>query len=231
MNSYDDTFGKAGIIDKVKTNQGKNIRTFAKDEDLVSERRKAIVKSATQLFVRKGYLKTSTREIAEECGMGKGTLYHYIGKKEDILNMMSDTGMSWVKNLEEIATKLHQLPPSERLSIVIRTYLQYVDENQDFFVFWYQETKNLTSELRKNLFDAENSMMNMFKEILENGKSKGQFEFDDAEFIANDIVVLCDMWAFRRWHLRKKYTLESYTQDRINNILKTVGADKNDNVS
>jgi len=100
-------------------------------------------------------------------------------EKEDVLNMMSDTGMSWVKNLEEIGAK--QIPPAERLSIIIRTDLQYVDENQDFLVFWYQETKNLTIELRKNLFDA-------------------------AEFMANDIVVSCDVWAFRRWYLKKIYT-------------------------
>lgn len=207
----------------LKRNQTRKIRTFAKDEDLVSERRNEIVKSATKLFVRKGYLRTSTREIAEECGLGKGTLYHYIGKKEDILNMMSETGMSWSKNLEEIALRLYQLPPSERLAIIIRTYLQYVDENQDFLVFWYQETKNLSGELRKNLFNAENSMVNMFKKLLEEGKADGQFEFDNAEFIANDIVVLCDMWAFRRWYLRKKYTLESYTQHRIDCVLKMIG--------
>ncbi|MCJ7685159.1 MAG: hypothetical protein MUO68_12780 [Desulfobacteraceae bacterium] len=40
-------------------------------------------------------------------------------KKEDVLNMRSDTGMSWVKNLEEIGAKLRQLPPAERLSIII----------------------------------------------------------------------------------------------------------------
>jgi len=209
----------------VKKNQIKNIRTFAKDQDLVSERRGKILKTAIRLFVKKGYLKTSIREIADECGLGKGTLYHYIGKKEDILDMMSDTGMSWVKNIEEIANKLRQLPPAERLSIIIRTYLQYVDENQDHIVFWYQETKNLTSESRKHLFDAEMFCMNMFKTLLEDGQSKGVFEFDDAEYMANDIVTLCDMWAFRRWYLRKRYTLESYTQNRIRSILKAAGAD------
>ena len=97
--------------------------------------------------------------------------------------------MPWLKNLEKIAARLHQFPPSDRLSIIIRTYLQYVDENQDLLVFWYQETKNLAIEFRNNLFYAELSLVNMFRKLLEDGQSKGQFNLDDPEFITNDIVV------------------------------------------
>src|SRR5205085_11393735 len=49
------------------------------------ERQKQIVDAAAEIFCRQGYEQTSTQEIAEAVGMLKGSLYHYIASKEDIL--------------------------------------------------------------------------------------------------------------------------------------------------
>jgi AcrR family transcriptional regulator len=200
----------------------KNIRSYSKNEDLIFEKRKQIVKAATKLFIRKGFLKTSTREIAQECGMGKGTLYHYIGKKEDVLGLLTDFGKSWVKDLEAIALRLDQLNVRERLATVIRTYLQFVDEHQDMLVFWYQETKNLKGEFRQRLFDVEQSMVKMYAQLLKDGCDSGDFKIKDVSMMATNIVILCDMWAFRRWDLRKSYTLNQYADVQIENILNSV---------
>ena len=43
---------------------------------------------AANLFARKGYDGTSTRELAEALGVTKGTFYHHFPSKEDLL--MSD---------------------------------------------------------------------------------------------------------------------------------------------
>jgi AcrR family transcriptional regulator len=200
----------------------KDIRTYSNNEDLIFEKRKQIVKAATKLFIRKGFLKTSTREIAQECGMGKGTLYHYIGKKEDVLGLLTDFGKSWVKDLEAIALRLDQLKVKERLATVIRTYLQFVDEHQDMLVFWYQETKNLKGEFRQRLFDVEQSMVKMYAQLLKDGCDSGDFKIKDVSMMATNIVILCDMWAFRRWDLRKSYTLSQYADVQIENILNSI---------
>ncbi len=41
-------------------------------------------------FVRKGFHKTTTREIARECGLSIGTMYEYIQSKEDVLYLVCD---------------------------------------------------------------------------------------------------------------------------------------------
>lgn len=41
-----------------------------------------ILKEATDLFMSKGYLGTSTREIAQKVGITQPNLYHYFGDKE-----------------------------------------------------------------------------------------------------------------------------------------------------
>lgn len=43
------------------------------------------VEESSKLFISQGYSKTTIRQIAEVCGLGRGHLYYYFKKKEDIL--------------------------------------------------------------------------------------------------------------------------------------------------
>lgn len=47
-----------------------------------------IMKCCYMLFKEKGYINTTTREIAEHCNIGKGTLHYYFNKKESIIELM-----------------------------------------------------------------------------------------------------------------------------------------------
>ena len=45
-----------------------------------------ILKEANRLFMSKGYLGTSTREIAQRAGITQPNLYHYFSDKEKLDN-------------------------------------------------------------------------------------------------------------------------------------------------
>lgn len=64
----------------------KGIETTVKSQDLIGRRHAQICDAALKLFSRKGFHRSSVREIAKECGLGIGTLYSYIKTKEDILS-------------------------------------------------------------------------------------------------------------------------------------------------
>lgn len=49
-------------------------------------RRNEILDAAEQLFVTKGFDKTSTNDILERVGIARGTLYYHFGSKEEILD-------------------------------------------------------------------------------------------------------------------------------------------------
>ncbi|MFI9721097.1 TetR/AcrR family transcriptional regulator [Streptomyces sp. NPDC052396] len=54
-----------------------------------SDTRERIQEAALELFVHRGYEKTSLREIAEELGVTKAALYYHFKTKEDILAALS----------------------------------------------------------------------------------------------------------------------------------------------
>ncbi|MEE9527351.1 MAG: helix-turn-helix domain-containing protein, partial [Syntrophobacteria bacterium] len=68
----------------------KDVPTQVKDPELVKKRRRQIVDAAVELFIRKGFHKTTTREIAQKAGLSIGSVYEYVSTKEDVLYLVCD---------------------------------------------------------------------------------------------------------------------------------------------
>ena len=199
----------------------KKIETQVKDKDLIELRRMEIVKAAVDLFVQKGFHKTTVREIAQKFGMSVGTLYEYIRTKEDILYLVCDYIHSSFR--QRVKPSLEITPDSVKtLKGAIDIYYRMIDEMQDYLIFLYQETKSLSRDARKYIFKAEEEMTEIFEEILLRGIEDGSFTIDrdEAGLFAHNIMVLGQMWAFRRWTLQRKYTLDSYIEAQSSSILR-----------
>ena len=185
-----------------------------------TERRGQILKAAASLFIKHGYVNTSVRDIATKCNVNVATLYHYIGSKEKILSLFQEYTMSQLTaRIDENREIINSLGPKEALVHVIRQYLKWVEEYQDVTVFWYQESKNLSPQQMKNLTVQEEYTVEVFIELLERGVREGVFKIESLELTAHNVVVLCDMWAFRRWLLKKHFTFEQYVEDQTKLIL------------
>lgn len=63
-----------------------------------------IIRSAIQLFTKKGYAATSVREIVEASGVSKPVLYYYFKNKEELyLQIMHEAGAQHTALVEEIS--------------------------------------------------------------------------------------------------------------------------------
>jgi TetR/AcrR family transcriptional regulator, cholesterol catabolism regulator len=203
----------------------KKIRTYSQDSDLISKRRQEISEKAIKLFIRKGYLKTTTREIAEACGMSTGALYHYIGSKEDILSILSNGFVSILKDISETFFQDSEpLPPTEKLRIAIKTYLHRINQIQDTILFWYQESKNFPKDALDHVFYVDSLSMKIIEEILLEGCASGEFKVNNPKLAANNIIIMCDDWVLKRWFLRKSFTIDEFIAEQTAFILRAVGA-------
>ncbi|MGX7029983.1 TetR/AcrR family transcriptional regulator [Vagococcus zengguangii] len=84
--------------------------------------KKKIIDLATKLFMKQGYLATSTRQIAKELNITQPALYHHYKNKEQIY-------IEVLKNFsDEIGINMHQIiesePDTEQALINICKYLQ-----------------------------------------------------------------------------------------------------------
>jgi len=189
------------------------------DAGLVEQRRLQIVRAAVELFVAKGFHKTTTREIAKASGIGIGTLYEYIQSKEDVLYLVCAYIHGEVKKRLSEVTGARTSARSGREMLVegIRRFFACVDELQDWVLLIYQETKSLPDDTLKLVLREEEKITGLFIELLERGRQDGTIALSEESvpLFAHNIVVLGQMWTFRRWALGRQYSLSAYTDLQI----------------
>jgi len=204
-----------------------SIRTYSRNNTLVAERREHIARSVAPLFVKKGYERTTIREIADACNMSMGHLYYYIGGKEDVLQIMMDYDLHfYTEMVKKMVTDYEALRPTEALIKVIDQFFRSIDSAANFTLFFYQETKNLQPDARKIIMDRERSLVLEFENLLGRGCKAGEFNIDNVSLVANNIVITGHMWALRRWMLGRICTLDEYIQSQTEYVLKSVAAER-----
>ena len=91
----------------------------------------------------------------------------------------------------------------------------------DEFVVMYQESKSLPKGALEYVLMKELEMVGIFHKIITGCIQAGELELTDtqAKLYAHILVVQGQMWAFRRWALRKEYTIEQFTKLQIELLL------------
>lgn len=191
----------------------REVQASVKDERLVKKRRDQMIKGAVTLFIQKGFHRTTTREIAKAAGFSIGTLYEYIRTKEDVLYLVCDSIYDQVSDRlqKDLDTNQGTL---ESLKMGIADYFRVVDEMQDEVLVMYQEVKSLSKDALPYVLRKEIEMVGMFEQIIRRCVENKEFDLteDQIKMIAHNIFVQGQMWAFRRWTLKKMYTLEEYIE-------------------
>jgi AcrR family transcriptional regulator len=201
------------------------IRTYSQNERLISERREHIARCVAPLFVKKGYERTSIREIADACHMSMGHLYYYIGGKEDVLQIMMDYDLHFYTDfVKSIVSKTESMRPTDALVEVIDKYFRATDAAGDFTLFFYQETKNLQPDAQTIIMERECSLVAEFEKLLRRGCLEGEFQIDNITLAANNIVLAAHMWALRHWLLNRVCTLDQYIVHQTEYLLKSIAS-------
>lgn len=191
----------------------REVKASVKDERLVQKRRDQMIKGAVQLFKQKGFHRTTTREIAKAAGFSIGTLYEYIRTKEDVLYLVCDSIYDHVS--ERLQQDLERKQGTlESLRQGIANFFHVMDEMQAEVLVMYQEVKSLSKDALPYVLKKEMEMVGMFETLLQKCIENHQLSLTETQIqiIAHNIFVQGQMWGFRRWALRKLYTLDEYIE-------------------
>lgn len=188
------------------------VKSNVKDESLVEKRRQQILEASIQLFREKGFHPTTTREIAAAAGFSIGTLYEYVRSKEDVLYLICDSIFHKVMEVFE------QFPRYGatiiELKSAIKDYFLLVDSMLDEFTIMYQETKSLQNEAMQYVLNKELEMVAVFEKMLHSCIASENIPLSPNQIYlaANQILLLGQSWAFRKWALHQQFTLDEYIE-------------------
>jgi TetR/AcrR family transcriptional regulator, cholesterol catabolism regulator len=109
-------------------------------------REREIYQAAIAIFYRRGYADTTIEEIAEAVGILKGSLYHYIDTKEDLLfGILRDVHVE-VDKLLSGAREREDLSPVERLLEYVRRQATYNAKNIEKITVYYHDLNQLSPD-------------------------------------------------------------------------------------
>ena len=177
-----------------------------RDQDLLQQKREAVAEAAFALFLKEGFHRTTTRDIARRAGVSAGAPFTYFKDKEDILFYIVSKEQD--RAGEQLLSALSQqiaeatrtgADPEEVFKTVFAIFLRSVDTMRRFILLAYQETKSLNTETRRALIAREKRLQTLIGEAIRYGVERGRFAPDHIEIRAHNIMVLGHAWATRHW--------------------------------
>ncbi len=93
------------------------------------DQRELILAAAARLFAERGFNSSTMTEVAAACGISKGTLYHYVRDKQDLLAQITSAHVQRLQQLvQDVAAQ--QLPPREHMSELVLRFMQAYENAQ-----------------------------------------------------------------------------------------------------
>lgn len=156
-----------------------------------------ILAAAGRIFREKGYHATSVRDIADAVGLLKGSLYHYIRSKDELLarlfeGLLEDT----VRELEAIVAR--EATAEARLRAMVRAYAAAVMANHDAVGLYLREWRSLPPAQLASLGSRRRRMRALFTEVIDDGVRAGRFAAREPRIAALAILGSCN-WIYE-WY-------------------------------
>ncbi len=109
-----------------------------RDAELPRRRREEILERAALRFAEHGYAATDVQHLADDLGIGKGTVYRYFPSKRALFLAATDRGMRLLhERVEEGSAGARD--PLEQVRYAIRAYLSFFDSHPEYAELLIQE--------------------------------------------------------------------------------------------
>ena len=155
--------------------------------------RETILRAAATIFQEKGYHAASMQDIAEAVDLKKGSLYHHVSSKQEILLALLDEALGLiVERLEGAITP--DLSPSQKLRQAMGAYLGFLAENSSLSAVLLLEYRSLEPEFKDLHIPRRDHVERIWQEIIEEGVFQGEFQTLDPGLASKALLGVLN-WA------------------------------------
>ncbi|TMD59687.1 MAG: TetR/AcrR family transcriptional regulator [Chloroflexi bacterium] len=184
-------------------------------------REEEIRAAAFRVFREKGYHGTSMQDIADEVGLLKGSLYHYIRSKEELLGRLFEGALeSTLEELGQIAAG--DGTATARLRQMVTTYALAVVSNLDAVGVYLREYRELPAKELAVVRERRRSMRRLFERVIEQGMRSGEFIRGDAKLATLAILGMCN-WMYEWYRPRGRKGAEAVAEELATRAVSSLG--------
>jgi AcrR family transcriptional regulator len=149
--------------------------------------RENILTAAALIFQEKGYHAASMQDIADAVDLRKGSLYHYVDSKQDILYALLDEALSMILERLRAVVSL-DLTPDQKIRQAMRAYFSFLAENPSLSSVLLLEYRSLEPDYKKQHIPLRDQVDQIWREILEEGNQLGIFDAPEPGLISKALL-------------------------------------------
>jgi AcrR family transcriptional regulator len=141
-------------------------------------KKQKILEASMKIFFRDGFHKAKVSAIAEEAGIGKGTVYEYFNSKKQLFEEM----IKYYINMyceELIRSVQKEKDPIAQLKCYISYESKHANQHGNFAYLFERRGQALDLEVRKIMIAARNKVIRLIENIIATGIKEGVFKKTD----------------------------------------------------
>jgi AcrR family transcriptional regulator len=164
------------------------------DRSLPGRRREEILAAATAFFARHGYQNADIEVLAEDIGIGKGTIYRYFPTKDRLFRSALQRGLDALH--ATIAVEKHALHghgPGDGLDAIVRAviaYFAYFDRHPEIIELMVLDRAEFTGRGKPTYFAHRDKYLGPFQQRLRQLMAEGVIRTMDAATITSCLGML-----------------------------------------
>jgi AcrR family transcriptional regulator len=156
-----------------------------------------VVDAAAELFSQQGYAATSIQEIADAVGLLKGSLYHYINTKEDLLYAVIQEAHQHTAALG-YAALTGEGDAVARLRFLVQRHLRGAGANLAKVRVFYNEASSLSPDRLQEILADRDSYEYSLRKLIESGQTEGVFAAH-LDPVLTSIAILAVLNSVQQW--------------------------------
>ena len=157
-----------------------------------------IVAAAAKVFRTKGYHAASVQDIADAVGILKGSLYHHVKSKEDLLYLIVKEPIAQIyATMTAIVDS--DLPAADKLRRAILAHLEAFDRHYPHLFVYLREREEMKRRFREQFGLSPKQYERCWQQILREGVKSGEFRADlDVQVVSYGLLGMLN-WLYK-WY-------------------------------
>ena len=182
-------------------------------------KKELVFEAAGKLFMEKGYLAASMRELAERVGLEQASsLYSHLKSKEEVLRKICfDNAHKFINGISEIEKQ--SLSSAEKIKQLIKLHIRVAIEDFTSVTVFNDEWRHLSEPYLSDFLALRRDYENRFKQIIEKGIEDGEFKKTHS-IVALYTILTSVRWIHYWYNDERALSLEELEKD-ITNLLLT----------
>lgn len=182
-------------------------------------RGRELIDVAARVFYEHGYKSATMQNIADELGILKGGLYHYVGSKEDLLYYVIESphreALDLVRECQSMGGNV-----VERLAALVRGQILKLTKNYIHWNIFLNDYESLNDEQKRHLVEDRKTYQGYMRSLIEEGQRAGSFRADLDPPLASLAILGMVNWASRWYRPDERRTPDDIADEFVKLVLK-----------